>query len=324
MADVVYNRIQINQKRRGKMKKIVSHLQPRHLDDFVAICILKSKYPEAEVEFVHPQKVPEEYLQDRNIAVVDVGGRYEPENGNYDHHQDRNIECSLVLVAKEHIENYTDAEFIRAIDITDRFGFQEAVKQGLVVPDREVDEKRKTVLLTEIDKSVADTVSSVFISAMQRNLSLNEFVENLYGSLENNPKFEIAKEKVEQENRAFYEKKENLETYRTEDGLLVGVSDSSFAPLHGRLFEETGINILIERNSMNDSQTSIIVNTASKNKDKAFAFVKMVEEEKGLAGDITFKHNTGFITVYNREINDVLDRIDDLLLKKAEKHSIKP
>lgn len=50
-------------------------------------------------------------LADCSIAVLDVGGRHEPELGNFDHHQfpkDHPPMCSLSLVL-QHIGLYEDA-----------------------------------------------------------------------------------------------------------------------------------------------------------------------------------------------------------------------
>lgn len=110
------------------VKKIVSHLPPRHLDDFLAVAYLKYLFPQAELEFVHPQRVPLEYLQDSKIILVDVGSVYDPEKNNYDHHQNINLPCSLVLVLKHFSDMDIENNYLlQVIDFIDRFGLSKAI-----------------------------------------------------------------------------------------------------------------------------------------------------------------------------------------------------
>lgn len=109
-------------------KKIVSHLPPRHMDDTLAILYLKARYPEAEIEFVHPQQDEEklkEYREDPEVILVDVGGDYEPAKGNFDHHQDLNLPSSIKLVLQGKEENLSEnaKRFIQIVDEIDRKGF---------------------------------------------------------------------------------------------------------------------------------------------------------------------------------------------------------
>lgn len=74
--------------------KIVVHPGNAHGDDFFACCVLASKFC-APIERREPTQ---DDLDDPDILVLDVGGRYEPEKLNFDHHQDLTIPCSFVLV----------------------------------------------------------------------------------------------------------------------------------------------------------------------------------------------------------------------------------
>jgi len=89
------------------IKKVVTHPGSAHTDDFLACCILMAQ-SEASVERREPTA---EELDDPEIAVVDVGGVYDPDNLNFDHHhfpRNHPPTCSLSLVL-DHLRIYQDA-----------------------------------------------------------------------------------------------------------------------------------------------------------------------------------------------------------------------
>lgn len=77
------------------MQKIITHLPPFHFDDFMAVSLLKYRYPDATIERVHPQNLSHE----DNAIYVDTGGKYDGER-YFDHHHDLNLNSSIVLVLK--------------------------------------------------------------------------------------------------------------------------------------------------------------------------------------------------------------------------------
>lgn len=89
------------------IRYILTHPGGAHKDDLLAVCVFIAKY---NAPVVRRDPTPEE-LQDGEIAVVDVGGRHEPERMNFDHHQfdrDREPICALSLVLS-HLGLYEDA-----------------------------------------------------------------------------------------------------------------------------------------------------------------------------------------------------------------------
>jgi hypothetical protein len=86
---------------------ILTHPGGAHKDDFLACCILVHTHRAPVV-----RREPEESdLEAKERIVVDVGGRHEPEKGNFDHHQfprDSEPVCALSLVLK-HLGLYEDA-----------------------------------------------------------------------------------------------------------------------------------------------------------------------------------------------------------------------
>ena len=70
--------------------KIITHGGKAHLDDLTAcaIAIAHMKIWEDTTDIEIERRNPTDAeLEDRAVTVLDVGGRYEPKNGNFDHHQ---------------------------------------------------------------------------------------------------------------------------------------------------------------------------------------------------------------------------------------------
>ena len=89
------------------MKAIVTHPGSAHKDDLLACCLLVSQHAVP----VYRREPTEEDLNDKEIAVVDVGGEHEPSRSNFDHHQfprDHEPICALSLVLKD-LGLYDDA-----------------------------------------------------------------------------------------------------------------------------------------------------------------------------------------------------------------------
>ena len=77
---------------------IIIHNGKAHFDEFFAVCLILAANPEKIFNIERRDPSPEE-LDDSKTWVVDIGDRYEPENKNFDHHQDLKLGASFVLVA---------------------------------------------------------------------------------------------------------------------------------------------------------------------------------------------------------------------------------
>lgn len=79
--------------------KIIVHNGAAHFDEFLSISLIMGKF--YGLDFIVERKNPSEAeLEDPNIWVVDIGGRYQPEKLNFDHHQDLRLPASFGLIAK--------------------------------------------------------------------------------------------------------------------------------------------------------------------------------------------------------------------------------
>jgi len=264
------------------VKKIVTHVNPRHLDDTLAVALLAYKYPEAQIEYIHPQNDKEKiekYLNDSSIICVDIGGKYNPKFKNYDHHQDKNVECSLVLILKhEFPELY---EFIKKheilskemkyIDIKDRFGLKEAQKLG---------------------------VSNLFIE------------EAILLKMAENP------ENMQIIGKAFYDKlNEMLQEYKNLQQIEIinyngyKIAIDKIGIRFTTIVNNLDVDLVIQRNVFDKSDTSIIKDT-SKEKTKNIDFNKLREKYS-----IKFIHQAGFIAVIAKSIEElnIKELIRDIL-----------
>lgn len=105
----------------SQVTKIVVHPGTAHGDDFLACCILAAKFS-VPIERREPTQ---DDLDNPDILVLDVGGRFEPEKLNFDHHQDLTIPCSLVLVLQRlglHEKFQCAYRWYENVDLRDRRG----------------------------------------------------------------------------------------------------------------------------------------------------------------------------------------------------------
>lgn len=287
------------------IEKIVSHLPPRHLDDFLAISILKYLYPDATIEYLHPQSVPLEYLKNSEIALVDIGNSYNPDLNNFDHHQNLDISSSIILVLRKFFPDISISNAVNVIDTIDRFGFPKAEAENLVKKDYSISKKIKVILRTEI----SEEVGRIVLDLLSRDLDYSTFIERLYEELKLKGLTKKAEEEIEKEEKLYEEKikeVEYLDLDYTGKTLKIAISNESLSPFHGRFFEENLVDILVERNSMSKENTSIIVNSSSKNIEVAMDFADNI-----LAKNFTiiFKHKTGSIRVVSENVKVVRNYI---------------
>ncbi len=107
---------------------VITHNRPGHLDDLIGTSLLAHSHC-LDVAFRSPQGMTE---SDFRNYTVDVGGRYDPARGWFDHHHDSDLPCAAHLVAAHcHPEEFSKVCKMRAwrfMDIQDRCGRDAAVK----------------------------------------------------------------------------------------------------------------------------------------------------------------------------------------------------
>jgi len=97
------------------------------------------------------------------------------------------------------------------------------------------------------------------------NLLIDDYslwIRKVYTELEGKGLLEEPRSKLQEEEMRFLDKV-NKAMFMEYKGVKVCISDESLAPHHSRLFQENGVDLLIERNSMERGHTSVIKNTGS-------------------------------------------------------------
>jgi len=270
------------------IKKIIAHVPPFHMDDYIATAILYS-LTKAEIIFIHPQKVTQEMISSRDIALVDVGLVYNPELNNFDHHQDKNLPCSAVLIKNHFLPELGVNNFLYTIDIIDRFGFKEAERLGLCKYNDEIDKKRKIILSFPVQKAYP-----FVIDVLKKNLDYATGIDLLYKKLKQYFEKEInqIEKNIEEETAKFIAKLNKVQIFLF-DNLKVGISYETLSPEISRAFDLLKIDLLIEPNAFDNNHTSIIVNTSSEKAELAHALADKLMENY----NIIFIHATRFIRV---------------------------
>jgi hypothetical protein len=280
------------------------------MDDFLGIAFLKTKYPKAEIEFIHPQKVSYEYLADPTICLVDVGGKFDPSYKNYDHHQNINLRASFVLVLIHEFNNpalvkkLAEKEAVKFIDLTDRFGVKKAFELTGVPLNTDEDRMRKEILLIDLTRW-AEVVGKIALDTFLVYDKYSDWIRYFYQRLDTKGLLDEPRAILAREEIAYQEKLAKAQVIERND-LKILISTESFAPNHFRLFNETGADLVIEKNVMNSQHTSIIKNTSSsktKNIDLSKVFTVYPK---------VFIHQNGFIAV----VDIPFEKIDvDKILK---------
>jgi len=80
------------------MRKVITHNGIFHADDVMSIALIKEQVNEIPVE--RTRNISIEDINDPEVWVVDVGGEFNHELNNYDHHQSKELDASCILVLK--------------------------------------------------------------------------------------------------------------------------------------------------------------------------------------------------------------------------------
>jgi len=79
-----------------EISKVITHGGQFHADELLAIAIIRLILPNIEIK--RKFKISSEEYNDPSILVIDIGRYYEPKKGLFDHHQDRSLMASNLLI----------------------------------------------------------------------------------------------------------------------------------------------------------------------------------------------------------------------------------
>jgi hypothetical protein len=294
------------------VKKIVSHVKPRHMDDFLAVALLKTKYPDAQIEFLHPQQIPVEYYIDQSICLVDVGGKFEPSLKNYDHHQNLNLKASFVLVLihefdKTLVKKIVESQTTKFIDLTDRFGVRKASELTGVPLNSVEDQMRKEILLIDLLNSGV-IVGEIALKTLLSFEKYSDWIKEFYSRLDELKLLDEPRAQIAREEALFKQKLAKAQIIHKNEFKIL-ISNETLSPHHFKVFNELEVDIIIERNSMNRHHTSIIKNTSS-NKTTQIDLAKIFDLYPKV-----FIHANKFIAVIDISIDKIdIEKILNLII----------
>lgn len=110
----------------NQFKTVITHNGQFHADEVFAVAMLKWAGYHFDLIRTRDKQILEAALKNPEILVLDVGGVFDPEMNNFDHHQDINLPSAAGMIFNElkdsfgnELEQQYLAKFIDAIDAID-------------------------------------------------------------------------------------------------------------------------------------------------------------------------------------------------------------
>jgi uncharacterized UPF0160 family protein len=113
----------------NKFSRIITHSGTHHADEVLAIATIFEFVGELPVE--RKNNVNKEEQECPETLVLDIGGRLEPEKGNFDHHQNGHVLATNMLV----LDHFCKDEKLKVILRKKLFAYVDAVDRG-IAPER--------------------------------------------------------------------------------------------------------------------------------------------------------------------------------------------
>lgn len=254
-----------------EVRKIVVHNGQAHSDDLLAVALLMTKFPNAEVHRV--PSVSEKDLEDPEVIVVDVGGRFEPEKSNFDHHHDRNLPASLIMVIQHFFpEIPEDIEELQWISDWDTMGPVATQKKwGVNLP------------------SIRDPIAEVVLRAFSKAKIVKP------GDLLHDMLIMLGSELLEflKEQKEFIEKAKSAEVFLVKGLKVVRLAEN--VPIRFVKKVHPDVAIVVQPNQREPGKLSVTRIDDHPRVD--FNRVRELEE-------VTFVHPTGFMAVVEPKVLD--------------------
>lgn len=152
------------------IKKIITHSGMHHADELLAISMVRMFIQRPLLPIERVDVVSEEYLNDEEVMVVDVGRQYNVELNNFDHHQDSSLPAACMLVGKEVCPEDIYPELVRHL-----LGYVSDVDTGQIWSDfPSVNNILRNYETFDEALSVADIILKGFISSAYKAVESKE------------------------------------------------------------------------------------------------------------------------------------------------------
>lgn len=282
-----------------EISKIITHSGTAHQDEFLACCLIltMAKKQQNFIPEIERRNPTEEELNNPNVWVIDVGGQYDPDKNNFDHHHDPELPCSLHLIAEKFGINdscRSAFDWWDSVDFQDRNGvlklYQKIIGEGSHDP---VNPKN----ISRFASPISSTVLKIF-SQMENviGLDVEEWTNALLGGdiiLELMQ--QIGKELTSSLHQFEVDSKEvEVQTLNNEQGTQVALCRKANNVARFKVARQKGCELLVEpdvREPQNFKITAI---------DGApFDFRQLAKTE-----NVVFIHNSGFMAVVSDDIEN--------------------
>lgn len=279
------------------MYAVISHGGHRHIDDTIGVAIYVAKgIPHATLP---PQDVESiEAARERGAVLVDIGGVYDPDNWQFDHHHDASLPCAAVLVArKEWYDAFAASPAAAFMTAKDLRGFAAAVKETGHKPGPEAGTAEANLTSVKMTKEFATAIIG-YLGAMRGDETYEEMILGLWDAAPKSSKAEAdaaAKAKAEAEAKAI------AAAHVVEvDGVKVVVGTIAMvAPVAFEAFP--GADIVVCPNAMNAAHVSIVKDT----RNEMASAIDLTKASGACGLSQIFVHNAGFIAVVAGRVEDI-------------------
>jgi hypothetical protein len=205
------------------------------------------------------------------------------------------------------VKKITESQAVRFIDLTDRFGVKKASELTGVPLNSEEDRMRKEILLIDLSK-YGQIVGEIALETLSTFDKYSDWLRNFYQRLDKKGFLDEPRAILAREEALYQAKLAKAKIIQRKD-LKILISNESLAPNHFRVFNETGADLVIERNAMNVQHVSVIKNTSS-SKTKDIDLAKVFDLYPKV-----FIHPNGFIAVVGVPFENVdIEKILKILL----------
>lgn len=292
------------------MLRIITHTGSRHLDDFLGLVFAIKYAQDNHQKFVidYSDKISPSYLINHKCIIIDVGGRYEPDKHNFDHHFDQTLPCSAILVMNkllpELAKELKDNPVLAYIDTLDKFGPKEASQKHNVPLSSELALKIRVFL--EYANPILH--NDIIISTLKESKDFVEWIEKIYEAIPSlQQKISEYQQKSQEEKQKKLESLKNKITVSQYKGITYLVCNDAINGVTRELFENYNAHVIICVNDRNSNQTSIIRNSFADEE-----IIKRIDLSR-YDENVVFRHNSGFIMVIDKPLSE-LD-IENILSK---------
>ena len=285
-----------------RVQKIVSHVALRHMDDWLSVAFLVSEIGIADVEYIGFQDVPDSYINDKDIMLVDIGMSYDRALNNYDHHQDSESPCSFILIANDVLGNadIATSAVARVIDAVDRVG---PFRAGVRLNRAQLNKRRAMTLIDPVE--YAEQIADAYKVTADTS-DFNLFIERFWDMLPEDARHIGWLLCIEERRRIHSLVQESVVMSR--NGLKILMVENNVSPYESELMYRHGFDFIVQRISQNGTGRIKIAKDTSKH--HAFSFESVFPEAD-------FHHKSGFITVIDEGKIDVNCTVDRLLRRST-------